>query len=127
MANNRLYLVHRPSGYALFLGKRMLRGWYATGIQNSEFNAFYDRIDALYGEAPKDWREPHNPDNLAKAEEGQDDFILVLEDSSCAPYIAEETASEGDDGSNLIVRFKPAAAGTISAYLQPLFAPKDPK
>ncbi len=103
MANNRLYLVHRPTGFALFLGKRMLRGWYSGdgGIPEARLNAFYDRIDALYGEAPKGW-------NLSEALTGQDDFILVLEDNSCAPHIAEHTAYEGHDSSDLIVRFTPA-------------------
>ena len=29
MANNRMFLVHRPTGKAVTLGKRMGRGWYA--------------------------------------------------------------------------------------------------
>ncbi len=112
MANNRLYLVHRPTGFALFLGKRMLRGWYSgnDGIPEAKLNAFYDRIDALYGEAPKDWHEPHNPENLAEAQASQDYFILVLEDNSRAPHIAEHDVYEGHDSSDLIVRFTPADA-----------------
>lgn len=28
MANNRMYLVHKPTGFAFFLGKRMGAEWY---------------------------------------------------------------------------------------------------
>lgn len=108
MANNRLFLVHRPTGLAVFLGKRMLRGWYAIREDNP-LNDFFDRIDALYGAAPSNWREPHNPDNLAKAMLGQDDFLLVLEDNTHAPHIAELTWYEGDSA-NLIVRFTHASS-----------------
>jgi hypothetical protein len=30
MANNRMFLVHRPTGKAVTLGKRMGRGWYGV-------------------------------------------------------------------------------------------------
>ena len=39
MANNRMYLIHRPTGTAIMLGKRMGWGWYQppTGEQMERF------------------------------------------------------------------------------------------
>lgn len=66
MANNRMWLYHRPTGDAICLGKRMGMGYYAApGLKDME--AFYDRIEDQTG--------AHQ----------QDDFMLVLEDASEAP------------------------------------------
>ena len=66
MANNRMFLVHRPSGLAVFLGKRMGHGWYTTdrciGVQ--------ELFDALENE--------HTYYNQ------QDDFAVALEDATGA-------------------------------------------
>jgi len=43
MANNRMWLVHRPSGVAIRLGKHMGIGWYAPP-EASELQRFYDYI-----------------------------------------------------------------------------------
>ncbi len=45
MANNRLWLVHRPSKTRLCLGKRMGTGWYAAP-DPKRLEAFYDWIES---------------------------------------------------------------------------------
>lgn len=66
MANNRLWLVHRPTGEAVCLGKRMGVGWYTSDVGKSVADFFSRTEDA--GD-PAD----------------QDDFILAIEDGSGAP------------------------------------------
>lgn len=66
MANNRLWLMHRPSGKAVCLGKRMGVGWYRPP-DKATLEAFYQEIEDLV------------------FAEGQDDFILLQEDTSGAP------------------------------------------
>ncbi len=66
MANNRMWLVHRPTGLAVLLGKRMLRGWYRPPSRE-HLSEFYEFLDEY--------------------ENAQDDFVIALEDpteSSCA-------------------------------------------
>lgn len=49
MANNRMFLTHRPSGLAVYLGKRMGDGWYyGDGKANlrEEICKFFDRVEA---------------------------------------------------------------------------------
>jgi len=60
MANNRMFLVHKPSKMGIMLGKRMGYGWYAAPIE-SELNRFYEEL---------------------KGYRLQDDFILLMEDCS---------------------------------------------
>ena len=44
MANNRLYIVHKPTGKKLYLGKRMGFGWYFHGHfdLNEKIDDFFD-------------------------------------------------------------------------------------
>jgi hypothetical protein len=65
MANNRLFLVFKPSGHAVYLGKRMAFGWYDTPDDLSE------RIKALFEKV-----EEACSDN---GEFSQDDFAVALE------------------------------------------------
>lgn len=62
MANNRMYLWHKPSGYAVYLGKRMLDGWYdvPSNLPN--------RLQALYSLV-----QDHKNNN--------DDFTIAMEDA----------------------------------------------
>ena len=66
MANNRMFLMHRPSGLAVYLGKRMAWGWYGTpeNIAENIKNLFDVSID-----------ETCKPSD-------QDDFCIAMEDSS---------------------------------------------
>lgn len=65
MANNRMWLIHKPSKLGIKLGKRLGWGWYAAP-ETSELERFYDY--------------------LAEQADNQDDFVLAMEDcteSSC--------------------------------------------
>ena len=62
MANNRMFLVHRPSGLAVFLGKRMGHKWYTTDRSISVQNLF----------------------DVLENEDGRDDFAIALEDATGA-------------------------------------------
>ena len=65
MANNRMLLVHRPTGLAVFLGKRMAWGWYTSeGIGYR----LEERISSLF-------EEVENSDYTGT----QDDFALAME------------------------------------------------
>ena len=77
MANNRLWLVHRPSGRRVFLGKRMAWGWYgAPEDTGARLNAMFEAIEC-----------------------DQDDFELVMEDASRAPCATESQRVEHDESS----------------------------
>ncbi len=64
MANNRLWLVHKPSGHRIMLAKRMFHGWYVRyGVDmTKELDNFFERTekDSTYSD--------------------QDDFTLDFED-----------------------------------------------
>lgn len=60
MANNRMYLVHKPSGYHVYLGKRMGEGWYDSPCKNIQ--KLFDAQEKYYN-----WI-------------GQDDYVIVDED-----------------------------------------------
>ncbi len=60
MANNRMWLVHRPSQLGISLGKRMGWGWYGAP-EKELLEKFYSYLSENY--------------------EGQDDFVLLMEDS----------------------------------------------
>ena len=44
MANNRLWLLHRPSKRAVLLGKRMGMGWYEA-LSSKTLQKFYDFLE----------------------------------------------------------------------------------
>lgn len=67
MANNRMFLLHKPSGKAIFLGKRLISGWYDVPERLSE------KVQSLFDAA----FEATGPD-------GEDDFCIALEDASSA-------------------------------------------
>lgn len=89
MANNRMYLVHQPSGLGFGLGKRMGWGWYSGwgGRQPGEYinamNHFYDLC-------------------LAECEQSsdQDDFVVVLESDESKWEATGEMVARG------IIRFR---------------------
>ena len=64
MANNRMFLVHRSTGYGVFLGKHMGYGWY--GVPGD----VRDRIVDLFQKIEDEFQN-----------EGQDDFLLAMEHS----------------------------------------------
>lgn len=77
MANNRMFLVYRPTGDAVFLGKRMGRGWYGTPKDLPE------KILELFRRAKE----------AAAASErafSQDDFAVALEHGEHQPHAIDK-------------------------------------
>lgn len=58
MANNRMYLVHRPSLVGRYIGKRMGHGWYDGRVDLTPLYDYVESITCLE----------------------QDDFFLIQED-----------------------------------------------
>lgn len=74
MANNRMYLVYRPTGDAVFLGKRMGWGWYNTPDDLAE------RVVNLFKKI-----EECVPDGCS-----QDDFAIALEDGENHSHVIDD-------------------------------------
>lgn len=70
MANNRMYLVHRPTGLAVFLGKRMEYGWYDG--ENIPVQKLFDALGKL------DYAD------------NQDDFAIYMESAVNAPMAIDD-------------------------------------
>jgi len=64
MANNRMWLIHRPTKLGIMLGKRLGFGWYKPP-ETKELERFYEYLEK-------------NMDS----EQSQDDFVLAMEDCS---------------------------------------------
>ena len=62
MANNRMFLVHKPSKLGIMLGKRMGWGWYGAPTKK-EIQRFFKYLE-------------NNPEG------SQDDFFIAMEDCS---------------------------------------------
>ena len=74
MANNRMFLVHRPTGYAVYLAKNMADGWYDVPYNlNKNIEALFEFIYERRGEEQTamacDW----------------EDFAIGMEDIERAP------------------------------------------
>lgn len=88
MPNNVMWLMHRPSGAAVAVGRRMAVGWYRKG------DAERDGVQELF-----DYVE-QNCDF-----DGQDDFVLVMNDCSSAPacggVLSVQKVENAPEGSQL--------------------------
>lgn len=73
MANNRMFLVYRPTGDAVYLGKRMWWGWYGTPEDLAQ------RIAELFEKAEK-----------AAGGFSQDDFAIALENGEYQPHAIDK-------------------------------------
>jgi len=71
MANNRMFLLHRRSGLALYLGKRLAGPWYCGGSKY---------IDKFFGVV---WDE-------FGQEYGDDDFVLAMESADDNDYVFKD-------------------------------------
>ncbi len=79
MWDNRMWLVHRPTGESICLGKRMAWGWHGPPTQES-LTEFYNRcVDG--------------DDSIG----GQDDFVLAMEDASGAPACTDKWTYDDRD------------------------------
>ena len=88
MANNRMYLVYRQTGDAVFIGKRMGTEWYGVPI------GLADSIGELFELA---W-ESGMPISQ------RDNFVLAMEDSSSDSV--HEISEFCDDGTGLTRKVK---------------------
>ena len=70
MANNRMFLVHTPTGLAAKLGNRMGYGWYIRN-QPEEIG---DGIEKLFAQLESD-----------EYPGGQDQFEIIMEDGTESP------------------------------------------
>lgn len=70
MANNRLYLVFKPTGKKILLAKRMADEWYTRANAEGEPD-LAGRLDAFF-------REAHQGHDYGKTSH-RDDFALELE------------------------------------------------
>jgi len=76
MANNRLYLKHRPSGKMLIIGAHYGSSWGVGRGLDDRADTFFDACFEATGEV------------------GRDDFELVIENADGAPCAREETNEE---------------------------------
>ena len=74
MANNRMFLVYRPTGDAVFIGKRMGFGWY-----NSNVEKVGEQILELYERAENAALSNHDI--------SQDDFGIAMESGEFQPSV----------------------------------------
>ena len=66
MANNRMFLVYRPTGECVEIGSRMGWGWSHRSDINDKINALFDRCEQNSGDS-------------------QDDFFLAMESCDNQP------------------------------------------
>lgn len=81
MANNRMYLVHRPTRLGIYLGKRMAIGWYGVPpVLAARLQSLFDQVEQ------------------ADYDGSQDDFAVVLEDDDESPLACRDlTTTPGQD------------------------------
>lgn len=97
MANNRLWLVHRPSGQSVYLGKRMAVGWHdAPADLAQRVAAFFEKC------SPGD----------------QDDFALAIEDAEGAPCCIGDWAYDEDHRPKVAPDAKTAALDDLETELR---------
>ena len=82
MANNRMFLFHRPTGKCVEMGRCYSTGWVANAPEVVEFFAMLEDI----------WTEPQWRDAKGYLE----DFVLLMEHASDCPGIS--TAWHWTDG-----------------------------
>jgi hypothetical protein len=75
MANNKMFLVYRPTGDAVYLGKRLAWGWYGTPKDLAEqvLNLF-EKAEKVAGEG----------------DFSQDDFAIALEQGENQPNVIDK-------------------------------------
>lgn len=86
MANNRMYLVYRPTGDAVYLGRRMDWGWHGTPDDVAE------KIANLLEKA-SDYADGLNY--------SQDDFAIALEQGDGHPHAISNFEYKGSSTEQL--------------------------
>ena len=80
MANNRMLLIHRPTGLAIVLAKHMGGGWYKAPEQ--------DALEELYGRVAKE----------TSTEADMEDFCLGMESCDAdTPYVKTDWGAYNRD------------------------------
>lgn len=87
MANNRMFLVYRPTGDAVYLGKRLGSGWHDTPEDVAE------RIAELFQKAEQ---------TASQSDFSRDDFAVALEQGEHQPHAIAKWGYEKADGGKLI-------------------------
>lgn len=95
MANNRMYLVYRPSGRAIYLGKNMGMGWY--DVPDNLVERMRELFDKAY-------------DDALDGEHSLDDFCVAMENSDGEPFVLVDWDWIRDDGRTQIFRIKEGEA-----------------
>jgi len=83
MANNRMYLIHKPTKIGISMGARGPWGWYGAP-RDRELDDFYEHVM-----------------DMIERDQSQDDFILAMEDctdSSCFSGYTIKGQSVNEDG-----------------------------
>ena len=86
MANNRMYLVHIPTGLAVFLGKRMSSGWYTAkeeliGPDVQKLFEVLESQEYYYANRPDDFAIAlDHSDGASLAVNADRDFMIARED-----------------------------------------------
>ena len=84
MANNRMLLVHVPTGLFICLGKRLTFGWYVPPNMD-----IADNLEKLFNAV----------DNGSPKE--QDNFVLAMEDTEYAPGVLADWSYSGQQEKGL--------------------------
>lgn len=75
MANNRMFLVYRPTGDCVLLGKRLATGWYTP---SEDVKSISEKLTELFQKAEKECSEGKAQDDFCVAMELCDNGPLVL-------------------------------------------------
>jgi hypothetical protein len=94
MANNRMFLLHKPTGKAVMLAKRFDEGWYVKDFELTHTLAL------LFSDA-------------FNSGEGLDDWALAMEDCQMAPTAFSDWQYTKDNG--LIRTLKITSGGDENA------------
>lgn len=90
MANNRMFLVYRPTGYAVPLGKRMGFGWYDAPEDLSEM-----MMDLF----------KHAEDAAIELDASQDDFVICAEECGQGDVVLTDWSYSHKDGDLVVLKF----------------------
>src|SRR6185369_11071979 len=98
MANNRMFLVYKPTGDAVYLGKRMGDGWY--DVPETLGNALQALFDLVEHKGPLDgfalamengWDNPHVIDDWKECGDSSVEGLHQLIGGESLPIVVKES------------------------------------
>ncbi len=92
MANNRMYLLHRPSGLAAYLGKHMGAGWYTSKGTRKRVEALFDRA--------WDWSVDNGVEGI------NEDFCVAMESCDAVDALVDTDFDGCEDAGGGLVRLR---------------------